>query len=213
MVRQNGKPNRTLGGVQESSKLKPRYAASRGEAHMFKPSNIRERHALRIASRAATLANVAIEETIGAAWIVAHAGNHNISPKKRDKLAKSIAQEFDHIAESVDLAPTPFTYYDDQLERLYQTKLASQVEEVMTQFSHQKRAAFEHTIGVNYDAYNRKQLAQILKITHGRCKDLCGPSQTFRMISIIKSHFRGQNTRVFDYQSFQPNIGSMQSIL
>src|SRR3546814_6813305 len=90
---------------------------------MFKPSNIRERHALRIASRAATLANVAIEETIGAAWIVAHAGNHNISPKKRDKLAKFIAQELDHIAGSVDLAPTPFTYYDDQLERLHQTKL------------------------------------------------------------------------------------------
>src|SRR3546814_10906155 len=75
MVRQNGTPNRSLGGEQESSKLKSRYAASRGEAHMFKPSNIRERHALRIASRAATLANVAIEETIGAAWIV-RSGEH-----------------------------------------------------------------------------------------------------------------------------------------
>src|SRR3546814_9935966 len=126
MVRQNGTPNRSLGGEQESSKLKSRYAASRGEAHMFKPSNIRERHALRIASRAATLANVAIEETIGAAWIVAHAGNHNISPKKRDKLAKFIAQELDHIAGSVDLAPTPFTYYDDQLERLHQTRTEEQ---------------------------------------------------------------------------------------
>src|SRR3546814_10005472 len=133
---------------------------------MFKPSNIRERHALPISRRAATLANVAIEETIGAAWIVAHAGNHNISPKKRDKLAKFIAQELDHIAGSVDLAPTPFTYYDDQLERLHQTKLAVQVEELMAQFSYQNRAAFEHTIGVNYDGYNRKQLAQILKITH-----------------------------------------------
>src|SRR3546814_81015 len=153
MVRQNGTPNRSLGGEQESSKLKSRYAASRGEAHLFKPSNIRERHALRIASRAATLANVAIEETIGAAWIVAHAGNHNISPKKRDKLAKFIAQELDHIAGSVDLAPTPFTYYDDQLERLHQTKLAVQVEELMAQFSYQNRAAFEHTIGVNYDGY------------------------------------------------------------
>src|SRR3546814_19930796 len=98
---------------------------------MFKPTNKRERHALRIASRAATLANVAIEETIGAAWIVAHAGHHNISPKKRDTLAKFIAQELDHIARSVDLAPTQFTYNDDNLERLHPTHLAVQVEELL----------------------------------------------------------------------------------
>src|SRR3546814_18448809 len=83
----------------------------------------------------------------------------------------------------------------------------------MAQFSYQNRAAFEHTIGVNYDGYNRKQLAQILKITHGRCKDLCGPSQKFRIISVIQSHFRVQNTRCFDYQSLPTNIVSMQSIL
>src|SRR3546814_1059218 len=82
MVRQTGTPNRSLGGEQESSKLKSRYAASRGEAHMFKPSHIRERHALSLASRSATLANVAFDETLGSASIFAHAVNHHISPKQ-----------------------------------------------------------------------------------------------------------------------------------
>lgn len=182
---------------------------------MLKPSNTRERYALKIAILSADIAGVEIQETIGEAWLIAYRANDAISPKRRKVFAKSIALSLKYIVEEVDVAPqiASFSYFDNLLEQQHRRKLAAEAEIALARYSRQQVAAFEHQIDIDYADHNKKQLAGLLGITRSRCADLSHRSQIERIAGLIRRRIRGPDSQKWDYRDYQPDIDSTCSVL